>query len=69
MIQTNRRRFIQSAGAAAAIAAVPLRGYAKQTTTLHLSHIFNLEDLRHKASVAFAEEVKAKTNGEGRKSS
>ncbi len=62
MMQTTRRRFMQSSAAAATMAVIPMRSHAKQT--LHLSHIFNLEDLRHKAALAFAEEVKSKTNGE-----
>ncbi|MDI1251585.1 TRAP transporter substrate-binding protein [Thermomonas sp.] len=62
MMTSNRRRFIQSAAAAATVGVIPFRAHAKQT--LHLSHIFNLEDLRHKSALAFADEVRTKTNGE-----
>lgn len=47
-----------------ALAGFPLIKTARASTALHLSHIYNLEDLRHKAAVAVSEELASRTNGE-----
>ncbi len=60
-MQLTRRRVLQGSAAAATLALVPT---ARAKTTLHLTHIYNLEDLRHKAAVSVAEDLAARTNGE-----
>ena len=60
-MQLTRRRLLTGAAALAATSfMIPVRA----KTTLHLTHIYNLEDLRHQAAVAVSKEVAERTNGE-----
>ncbi|MGB6103826.1 MAG: DctP family TRAP transporter solute-binding subunit [Pusillimonas sp.] len=58
----NRRHFIKTSLAAGAAISVPRLASAAQT--LHLSHIFNLEDPKHIAADQFAKKVAEQTGGE-----
>jgi len=58
----TRRQFLASSLGAGAAIAVP--GFGAAAQTLHLSHIFNLEDPKHLAAEQFVKRVAEATGGE-----
>lgn len=59
----SRRSLTAGAAAAAGLAALGAPAIAQAKTTLKLGHLANEDNVWHKASVRFAEEVAKRTNG------